>query len=939
MAFLSFARKSRLALCGILAISLSGAPAWAADQGAARSVNSVRPAPCLNLPVSSELVNPASCFITGPTSMVVTGTVPESASDGTAVLVDTQVMRRATAPGSGRLTIRDVRNGHACMVTARGEATDLDIAAMQIAHGACSRTSASATRSGANASQEVIASAQAGSGPPQPASSYYVYGAFVAECGPTATSGCPLYVDGADEVAPPGGALVVLDFGAPCYVQTLAGPVYGAQLFLTQTCTTDDQLPPLAQAFLRGYQSTHGSGTPLAIVALGTSNAVTGANTNPLGGAMMQDSGKAWFQNVVQPFAAAATGPAPIVTWGASDIEQSSDTATWYGPNESTAWVDGYSTAALGALGNKRCSGNDPFRMADYGDDVVGGGGWTQAQIFHVAWGAAASCAVPEIYVSANGPEWQQTSQWGVANGKGPIPFTGPMSLGGEGGYLSTQDSWNNLASATGQSPPYLTDIGSLFTSPPGPPSNIVALAGDQSATVWWSPTRPASDGGSPVQHYVVTAYAGSSPGPSTTVRGLPPPTTAIVRGLTNGTSYIFVVAATNSAGTGAGSQPSNAVVPGPGRYHPVSPTRILDTRNGIGGSSPLGPQSQLTLQVTGTSPVPSSGVAAVVLNVAVTDTTASSYLTAFPAQIPRPLAANLNWTAGATVGNLVEVAIGPSGGVSFFNAVGTVDIIADVEGYVGTADAPAGPDGLYAHATPTRVLDTRIGTSANPTLVGAVGPGQTIHVAAAQLGQGAVTLNVTVTSPTRQSYLTVWPDGDARPVVSNLNFAAGQTIGNRVMVKVGSNGKVSIYNAAGSVQVIADLNGSFTDASPGGVGASFQGVQPTRTLDTRDGTGGFRGALGPGGKLIMPVAGDGVVPAGATAVVANLTVTDTTAQSYMTAWPDGTTQPTVSDLNWAAGTTVPNLLVVKLGPNGNLDLYNAAGSTDVIIDVVGWYR
>jgi len=73
-------------------------------------------------------------------------------------------------------------------------------------------------------------------------------------------------------------------------------------------------------------------------------------------------------------------------------------------------------------------------------------------------------------------------------------------------------------------------------------------------------------------------------------------------------------------------------------------------------------------------------------------------------------------------------------------------------------------------------------------------------------------------------------------------------------------------------------------------------------------------------------------------AVVLNITVTDTTAPSYLTLWPDGTTQPLASDINWVAGDTLPNLIVVKLGANGSIDFYNGFGMTDVIVDVVGWY-
>ncbi len=788
------------------------------------------------------------------------------------------------------------------------------------------------------ASQEINATAQAADGMPSPASSYYVFGAFVASCGPTATTGCPLYIDGADEPSPSGGALVALDFGAPCFVPSNGPPVYGTQLFNTTTCTTDDQLLLLAQAFVRGYQSTHGAGTPLGIIALGTSNSLNGVNTgNALTAPQMQDSGKAWFTNLVQPFAASLSGPAPIVAWAANDIEDSSDPTTWYGPDLTIAWVTGYGSSASSSLGPKRCSGNDPYRMANYGDNLLTGG-WTDASIYQVAWGAPVACAVPEIYHTSMATAWQRTSQWGQSNGKGPIPFTAPMSLGGEAGTLSWQDSWNALASATGQSPPYVTMIGSLFPSPPSAPMNVIAFAGDTASTVWWSPTPASSDRGSPVQDYTVTAFAGTAPGPSATVSGLPPLSSATVRGLTNGTAYTFVVSATNSGGAGPGSAPSNSVVLGPGRYHPVTPTRILDTRNATGGfSSPLGPQAQITLPVVGSGPVPSSGVAAVVMNVTATDATAASYLTVFPSQLPRPTASNLNWTAGVTVPNLVAVPVGPDGGVTFFNAAGSVNVIADIEGYVGAANETAGADGLYTAVTPTRVLDTRsgLGGVAHP-----VGPGaiNVIALPVAQAGQEAVVLNVTVTNPTAASYLTVWPDGTPQPVVSNLNFKAGQTVANRVAVKVGSSGKVDVFNAAGSVNVVADLNGSFTDTT-GGAGSKFQGIQPTRILDTRDGTGGISGQLGAGGSLALQVSGTNGIPSSAVAIVANLTVTDTTGSSYLTAWPDLATRPTASDLNWVAGQTVPNLVVVALGTNGKLDIYNAAGSTEVILDVVGYYR
>src|SRR5207245_3089153 len=79
---------------------------------------------------------------------------------------------------------------------------------------------------------------------------------------------------------------------------------------------------------------------------------------------------------------------------------------------------------------------------------------------------------------------------------------------------------------------------------------------------------------------------------------------------------------------------------PAPGAYHPMTPTRILDTRSG----SSLGPGQSIDVLITGQGGVPSMGVTAVVMNVTVTRTSASSYLTVYPAGAARPVASNLHW-------------------------------------------------------------------------------------------------------------------------------------------------------------------------------------------------------------------------------------------------------------------------------------------------------
>ena len=115
-----------------------------------------------------------------------------------------------------------------------------------------------------------------------------------------------------------------------------------------------------------------------------------------------------------------------------------------------------------------------------------------------------------------------------------------------------------------------------------------------------------------------------------------------------------------------------------------------------------------------------------------------------------------------------------------------------------------------------------------------------------------------------------------------------------------------------------------------------FTPASPQRLLDTRDGTGGHPGPLAGGSQLTLAVAGVGQVPADAVGLIVNLTATNATADGYLTAYPCGTTIPTASNVNYRAGTTVPNLVIVALG-GGSLCIFSNA-TTDVIVDVAGWY-
>ncbi|HRE02935.1 MAG TPA: hypothetical protein PLV68_16665, partial [Ilumatobacteraceae bacterium] len=270
----------------------------------------------------------------------------------------------------------------------------------------------------------------------------------------------------------------------------------------------------------------------------------------------------------------------------------------------------------------------------------------------------------------------------------------------------------------------------------------------------------------------------------------------------------------------------------GHGAYRPLTPARILDTREALGLASSLGPNRSADLQVNGRGGVPDTGVGAVVLNLTATNPTSSSYVTAWHAGGTRPVASNLNVVAGQTVPNLVIVPVGANGRVSLYNQQGTVDLVADVQGWF-----PSGSSG-YTGAAPFRILDTREGLGV-PT---ALGQGQSVELQVAgagavpATGATAVVLNVTATEGTLPSYITVWPTGATRPVASNLNTVrGGHTVANAVIVPLGTNGKISLFNFAGTTDLIADVQGWFTGDSGLADAESWKIVPASVLLDANE--------------------------------------------------------------------------------------------------------
>jgi hypothetical protein len=209
--------------------------------------------------------------------------------------------------------------------------------------------------------------------------------------------------------------------------------------------------------------------------------------------------------------------------------------------------------------------------------------------------------------------------------------------------------------------------------------------------------------------------------------------------------------------------------------------------------------------------------------------------------------------------------------------------------------------------------------------------------------GVSAVVFNLTAINPTVRTVLTAYAAGTAKPTASNVNLEAGAVVPNRVIVPVTCSAgacDVTISNSAGSVNVAIDIDGWFAAGS----GAEFSALSPARVCDTRVGNpGNFcrEGVVPAGGVLNIKVAGFYGVPGSPVAVVVNVTAVEATTGTYVTVYPgpSSATAPKASDLNVVPGQVATNLVVVKVDPTtGTINLFNAAGNVELIVDLFGYY-
>ncbi len=377
--------------------------------------------------------------------------------------------------------------------------------------------------------------------------------------------------------------------------------------------------------------------------------------------------------------------------------------------------------------------------------------------------------------------------------------------------------------------------------------------------------------------------------------------------------------------------------------YFPITPTRVLDTRIGL-GTTTLTMGTAKSWAVAGVGVIPANAVA-VTGNVTVTGQQAAGYVSITVDPISLPPSSTINFPLGDTRANNVTIPLSATGKLSAVFRAGAgkkTNLVFDVTGYFLADDTGAFFNPI---TTPVRVIDTRIDLGF--TGKSSANVARTLILAGTNgipLTATAITGNLTVVKPSRAGYVSVTKTPTATPATSTINFPVSAVRANGVFAPLDPlTGALSIVfraGGAGTVDILLDVTGYF-DPTPGGL--HFVPLNPSRILDSRGTTIGS----GLNGKFVstvprtLVVQGHWGVPLAATVVTGNLTVVGQTSAGYVSVTPLPIVIPPTSTINFPIGDTMANGVVAPLDTGNTSFVYRAGAlkTTDLILDLSGYFE
>jgi len=407
------------------------------------------------------------------------------------------------------------------------------------------------------------------------------------------------------------------------------------------------------------------------------------------------------------------------------------------------------------------------------------------------------------------------------------------------------------------------------------------------------------------------------------------------------------------------------------GEYHPVTPSRIFDTR-GVGvndtiplGKKPTSPQGMsFDIDILGQGGIPGEieganrDVLAVVLNVTVANPTRAGYLSIAPTgSTAAGVSSLINFASNTDVPNLAVVGVGTGGGLTATivtpEGAGEADVLVDVFGWISTSSYPDDSDSgaRFVPVGPGRIFDTRtsqvtagltggqpLGSQAQVTLPirGAASVNPTITpIVPNSPNVTGVMVNVTAVNDVAGSqgtFVSVTPGpvpAGTEPSTSVTNVAPGQIKANMAVVPLGGDGSINLFNRSGPTHLIIDVLGYLVEgeSETTRAGRVIPLEAPFRAFDTRQVEFGntplgfatqedwsFK-------KFTESVKLDGAPLGAQSAIIGNLTGTGLArlyptvpVSTYLTVYPGNVSLPNSSNINVTEGVTVPNMSLLRYG-------------------------
>jgi hypothetical protein len=361
-------------------------------------------------------------------------------------------------------------------------------------------------------------------------------------------------------------------------------------------------------------------------------------------------------------------------------------------------------------------------------------------------------------------------------------------------------------------------------------------------------------------------------------------------------------------------------------------PKRVLDTRE-TGGPIQGGTTRTVNLRMPVLIPQAATGV---FVNVTAVSPSAKGYVTLFPCDGPIPNTANVTFAAGEVSGSLGFVGLDSSDRVCAF-ASATTDLVLDVVGYVWDTPIPASFRLYDSRPQPTGATVDGQGVGAGVRPAGSVTMIRAVGRGGVQPSDDQILLNVWAVSPQSPGWLTVYPCNATRPNSANVNYAAGQNIGNLATVVLWQ-GDICVYNSSATDLVVDAV------ASPDWPSA-FVLSNPQRYMDTRsvgvtiDGQYQGMGAVAAGSVTELQVTG---APTRlfvlARVAVVNVTVIQPTTGGWVTVYACDQPRPFVSSLNYAAGDVRGNLVLSRISASGKVCLFSSSAA-HLVVDALGSFQ